>query len=98
MNTQLFVFPITDFEEVYSIIDNDKQRLHISPVNYSFNITLDLTRDLSEQIEQNTKFGEINFNKRLLQAVEKIVQEVIQVESVDPTQIDLKHPNYKYKE
>lgn len=72
----LFEFPTTDFEEVYVVIDNEKQRLHISPVNYSFNITLDLTSDLNKQIVQNTKFGEMSFNKRVRQVVEKIVKEL----------------------
>lgn len=76
MNAKLFEFAITDFEEVYAIIDDEKQRLHISPVNYSFNITLDLTRDLSVEIEQRTKYGEKNFNEKVRQVAEKIIQEL----------------------
>lgn len=74
MNTRLFVLPITDFEEVYAIIDNENHRLHISPVNYSFNITLDLTRDLNDQMIQITKFGENDdFNKKVRQVVKDII-------------------------
>lgn len=76
MKAKLFEFPITDFDEVYAIIDNDKQRLHISPVNYSFNFTLDLTRDLNEQIVQNTNFGEMGLNKRIRQVAERIIEEL----------------------
>lgn len=76
MIAKLFEFDITDFEEVYAIIDEEKQRLHISPVNYSFNITLDLTRDLSGEIEQRTKYGEKNFNEKVQQVAEKIIKEL----------------------
>lgn len=76
MKAKLFEFAITDFEEVYVVIDDEKQRLHISPVNYSFNITLDLTRDLSVEIEQRTKYGEKNFNEKVQRVVEKIINEL----------------------
>lgn len=76
MEAKLFEFAITDFEEVYAVIDDEKQRLHISPVNYSFNITLDLTRDLNDQIEQQTKYGEKNFNEKVRQVAEEIIQEL----------------------
>jgi hypothetical protein len=76
IEAQIFEFDITDFEEVYAIIDNKKQRLHISPVNYSFNLTLDLTKDLIQQIEQLTRFGEIGFNKRVRKVSEKIIKEL----------------------
>ncbi|MEK5393984.1 hypothetical protein NSQ59_27170 [Margalitia sp. FSL K6-0131] len=76
MKAKLFEFLITDFEEVYAVIDNEKQRLHISPVNYSYNITLDITRDLNEQIVQNTEYGEMGFNKRVRQVVGKIIKEL----------------------
>lgn len=76
MKAKLFEFHITDFDEVYAIIDNDKERLHISPVNYNFNITLDLTRDLKEQIVQSTNLGEMGFNKRIRQVAEKIIEEL----------------------
>lgn len=76
MKAKLFEFPITDFEEVYVIIDNEKQRLHISSLNYSFNITLDLTKDLREELVQNTKYGEMTFNERVRQVVEKIIEEL----------------------
>lgn len=76
MEAKLFEFRITDFEEVYTVIDDKRQRLHISTVNYSFSITLDLTWDLSEQLEQQTKYGEINFNKRVRQVVEKVIKDL----------------------
>lgn len=76
MKAKLFEFLITDFEEVYAVIDNEKRRLHISPVNYSYNITLDITRDLNEQIVQNTEYGEMGFNKRVRQVVGKIIKEL----------------------
>lgn len=75
MKAKLFKFAITDFEEVYAIIDDEKQRLHISPVNYTFNITLDLTRDLRMEIEQRTKYGEKNFNEKVQQVATEIIQE-----------------------
>lgn len=76
METKLFEFNILDFEEVYAVIDNEKQRLHISPVNYSFNITLDLTRDLNEEIVQRTRFGEMGFNNRVREVAERIIKEL----------------------
>jgi hypothetical protein len=76
MKAKLFNFFITDFEEVYTIIDDYNQRLHISSVNYNYNITLDLTRDLNEQVKQQTKYGEKSFNEKVLQVVEKIIKEM----------------------
>ena len=76
MKARLFKFDITDFEEVYVVIDDENRRLHISPVNYRFNTTLDLTRDLSEQIEQQTKYGEKHFNEKVQQVVKEIIQEL----------------------
>jgi hypothetical protein len=77
MNAKLFEFNIRDFEEVYAVVDSEKQRLHISPVNYSYNITLDLTKDLNEEIEKQTRFrGEVGFNKRVRQAAENIIKEL----------------------
>lgn len=76
MEAKLFEFPITDFEEVYVVIDSEKQRLHISPLNYSFNITLDLTRDLEDELIQNTRYGEKGFNARVQQVVRKIVEDL----------------------
>ncbi|WP_025731331.1 hypothetical protein [Heyndrickxia ginsengihumi] len=73
IEANIFKFAITDFEEVYAVIDNKKQRLHISPVNYSYSITLDLTRDLKEQINKQTQWGDMNFNKRVRKVVEKII-------------------------
>lgn len=76
MKAKLYEFPITDFEEVYAVIDSDKKRLHISPVNYSFNITLDLTRDLESELIQNTKYLEKNFNAKAHQVAKEIVEDL----------------------
>ena len=76
MEVKLFEFFVTDFEEVYTIIDSEKQRLHISPLNYSFNITLDLTKDLNEEILQHTQFGEVNFNIKVRKVCKKIIEEL----------------------
>ncbi|MEK5394119.1 hypothetical protein NSQ59_27845 [Margalitia sp. FSL K6-0131] len=76
MKAKLLKFPITDFEEVYAVIDDENQRLHISPVNYSYIITLDLTRDLNEEIVLNTQYGETNFNNRVRKVVGKIIKEL----------------------
>ncbi|WP_079524924.1 MULTISPECIES: hypothetical protein [Halobacillus] len=76
MKAKLFEFFITDFEEVYAVMDDENQRLHISAVNFNYNITLDLTGELNEQIEQQTKYGEISFNKKIVQVVEKIIKEL----------------------
>jgi predicted Zn-ribbon and HTH transcriptional regulator len=36
MEARFFKFPnITNFEEVYIVIDKEKKRLHMSPVNYT---------------------------------------------------------------
>ncbi|WP_338782462.1 hypothetical protein [Metabacillus sp. FJAT-52054] len=76
MKAKLFKFPVTDFEEVYTVIDEENKRLHISSVNYSYSITLDLTKDLNIQIEQQTKWGERNFNKRVQQILFEILEEL----------------------
>lgn len=76
MEAALFEFPITDFEEVYTVIDKENMRLHISSVNYHYNITLDLTADLHMQLEQQTKWGEVGFNNKVKQVVEKIIEEL----------------------
>lgn len=76
MKPKLFQISITDFEEVYSIIDNEKQRLHVSAVNYSFSTTLDLARDLDEQITQITKDGDQEFNKKIHQVLTHIIQAI----------------------
>lgn len=70
----LFESNITDFEEVYAVIDNKEQRLHISPVNYSYSITLDLTRDLKEQINKQTQWGDTILNNRVRKVTEKIIE------------------------
>lgn len=76
MKVKLFEFAISDFEEVYVVIDEEKQRLHISPVNYSYSLTLDLTRDLGVEIENWTKYGDTHFNERVRQVAEKIINEL----------------------
>ncbi|MCM3113632.1 hypothetical protein [Lederbergia lenta] len=76
MKAKLFEFFITDFEEVYTVIDDENKRLHISPINYSFNITLDLTKDLTLQIEQQTRYGEMGFNKKVRQVAEEIIKDL----------------------
>ncbi|MCM3111656.1 hypothetical protein [Lederbergia lenta] len=76
MKVKLFEFFITDFEEVYTVIDDENKRLHISPINYSFNITLDLTKDLTLQIEQQTRYGEMGFNKKVRQVAEEIIKDL----------------------
>lgn len=76
MRAKIFKFPITDFEEVYTVIDEENKRLHISSVNYSYSITLDVTKDLKMEIEQQTKWGEQTFNKRVRQVLGKIIEEL----------------------
>lgn len=76
MKAKLFQFPITDFEEVYAIIDNEKQRLQISSVNYSFSTTLDLANDLNEQITQKTKYGDQEFNQKVYQILTDVIQKM----------------------
>ena len=78
MKAHLFKFDITDFEEVYAVIDEENKRLHASPINYSYNITLDLSlsRDLHEQLERRTQWGEMNFNKKVRKVVGKIIEEI----------------------
>lgn len=76
MRAKLFKFYITDFEEVYVVIDDDNQRLHISPLNYSYNITLDLTKDLNEEVEKQTKYGELSFNGKVQKVANEIIKEL----------------------
>jgi len=76
VKAKLFQFSITDFEEVYAIIDNEKQRLQISSVNYSFSTTLDLASDLNEQITQKTKYGDQEFNQKVRQILTGIIQKM----------------------
>ena len=77
MEAMFFEFPgITDFEEVYIVIDNEKKRLHMSPVNYSFSISLNLDKCLNEQIEQYTKYGESNFNNRVRNVLKEVINEL----------------------
>lgn len=76
MEVHLFKFLVTDFEEVYAVIDKQNNRLHISPLNYSFNITLSLKGDLHEQLRQNTEWGERSFNAKVRKIVKKIIEEL----------------------
>lgn len=76
MEAKLYKFPITDFEEIYTVIDTENQRLHISPVNYSFNLTLDLTRDLKGEILKNTKHLEKNFSARVQEVIGEIISDL----------------------
>lgn len=75
MKVKRYDFPITDFEEVYAVIDESKQRLHLSSVNYSFSITLDLSKDLNTEIEQSTKWGEVSFNQKVRKVITKIIND-----------------------
>lgn len=76
MKAKLFKFFITDFEEVYTVIDEENKRLHVSSVNYNYNVTLDLTKNLNEQIDEKTKWGEQFFNERVRKVLLKIVEEL----------------------
>jgi hypothetical protein len=76
VEVHLFKFFITDFEEVYAVIDAENNRLHISPLNYSFNITLSLKGDLHQQLEQNTQWGEMSFNANVRKVVKEIIEEL----------------------
>lgn len=76
MEAKLFKFPITDFEEVYVITDSINNRLHITAVNYSFNITLDLTKDLNEEVYRKTKWLENSISEKVCKVVEKINEEL----------------------
>lgn len=70
---RLFEFDVTDFEEVYAIIDEEKKRLHLSIVNYSYNMTLDLTGDLMNQLKEWTRHGDTQFNE----TVRKVFGDII---------------------
>lgn len=76
IKARLFEFDETDFEEVYTIIDEGKQRLHISIVNYNYNVTLDLTGNLKEQLEKRTDFGDVHFNETVRKLFGKIIEEL----------------------
>lgn len=68
--------PYTDFEEVYVVIDKENNRLHISPLNLSFNITLDFKGDLYDQLEKHTRWGEMSFNSTVRKVVKEIIEEL----------------------
>lgn len=44
-----------DFNQVYAIIDGDS--IHISSVDYNFNITLDTRHDMKEQLDGRFRYG-----------------------------------------
>lgn len=73
MKAELLCFDIRDFEEVYVIKDTENQRLHISLVNYKYNLTLDLTRDLNKQLVEQTSFGDKLFNDDVRKVVHRII-------------------------
>lgn len=74
IKTHLFTFDIADFEEVYAVIDEENKRLHISPLFYSFNMTLNLSEDLHEELERRTQWLE----RRFASTVQKVVREIIE--------------------
>lgn len=77
MKAHLFTFDITDFEEVYAVLDDENKRLHISPLNYKYNITLNLNGDdLFEQLERRTKWEEGYFGERARKVARKIIEEL----------------------
>lgn len=76
MQARLFKTEHTDFEEVYVFIDTENERLHVSPVNYQYNITLDLHKDLHMQLENQTKWGDTGFNKKVRKVVKEIIHEL----------------------
>lgn len=76
VKVHLFKFLITDFEEVYAVVDTENKRLHISPLNYSFNITLSLNGNLHEQLDQNTLLGEMSFNANVRKVAKEIIEEL----------------------
>lgn len=76
MEVHLFKFHITNFEEVYAVLDVENNRLHISPLNYSFNLTLSLNGDLHEQLAQNTQWGEMSFNANVRKVAKRIIDEL----------------------
>lgn len=76
MQAMLFKTEYTDFEEVYVVIDTENERLHVSPVNYQYNITLDLHLDLYMQLENQTKWGNTDFNEKVRKVVKEIIHEL----------------------
>ena len=80
MKVKYFEFDVTDFEEVYVIIDDEKNRIHISSVNYQYNITLDLN-NLYEDFKNQTRYGEKNFIEKVRGVCKKIIEELEIMES-----------------
>lgn len=74
MKANLFEFDITGFEEVYAIIDNDNQRLHVSSVNRSFSITLAFAEDMNEQIKQKMTYEDEDLNQKVNQVLTEIIE------------------------
>lgn len=73
MKAKLFEFDVAGFEEVYAIIDNDHQRLHISSVNRSFSTTLAFAEDMNEQIHQKTTYDDEDLNQKINQVLTEII-------------------------
>jgi len=76
MHVRLFKFPVTNLEEIYAVVDKENTRLHISSVHYSYSLTLDLTKDLKEEIKEWTKWGEQSFNAEVRKALYQIIKEL----------------------
>lgn len=74
MKAKLFEFAITGFEEVYAIIDNENQRLHVSSVNRSFSTTLELAEDMNAQMNQKTAYEDENLNQKVTQVLTEIIE------------------------
>lgn len=78
MKAHLFEFDITNFEQVYAVVDDTNKRLHISPVDFHYNITLNLESDLVVQLEQQTTLGEKNFNSTVRKVIKAIIEELFE--------------------
>ena len=79
IEARLFKFPITDFEEVYVIVDKENNRLHISSFNYEYNLTLKLSNlenDLDEEINRNIHRQELNFGDKVRRITKEIITEL----------------------
>lgn len=76
MKVHLFEFDITNFEQVYAIVDDKNKRLHISIVNFHYTLTLNLEHDLINQLMQQTTIGERNFNSDVRTVVKSIIEEL----------------------
>lgn len=74
MKAKLLKFDITGLEEVYTNIDNDHQRLHVSPVNHSFSTTLAFAEDMNEQINQRTIYEDEDLNQKVNQVLTEIIE------------------------